>query len=151
VPDRFEHGTPPFELYAGLAASVDHLAALCVDATGSRRERLADSMTAVSQYEAQLFDRLDGGMRSMTHVQVLGSPQYRVPTLSFTVSGMRPRQVTRELARRGVCAWDGDFYSRELFDAIGVNETGGAVRLGLMHYNTVEEVDHLLEYVADLR
>jgi cysteine desulfurase family protein (TIGR01976 family) len=151
VPDRFEQGTPPFELYAGVAASVDHLAALCPDVTGTRRERLAASMTEVIRYEDDLFDRLDRGLRSMAHVQVLGSPQYRTPTLSFTVTGMRPRQVARELARRGVCAWDGDFYSRELFDAIGVNETGGAVRLGLMHYNTSEEVDALLDRVSDLR
>jgi selenocysteine lyase/cysteine desulfurase len=64
---------------------------------------------------------------------------------------MRPRQVTSELARRGVCAWDGDFYSRELFDALGVNEAGGAVRLGLMHYNTPEEVGHLIDHVSALR
>ncbi|MCW2575264.1 MAG: csd [Modestobacter sp.] len=151
VPDRFEQGTPPFELYAGVAASVDHLAGLCPDATGTRRERLTASMAAVSSYEETLFDRLDGALRSMAHVQVLGSPRHRMPTLSFTVSRMRPRQVTRELARRGVCAWDGDFYSRELFDAIGVNETGGAVRLGLLHYNTLEEVDHLIDHVSDLR
>jgi cysteine desulfurase family protein (TIGR01976 family) len=151
VPDRFEQGTPPFELYAGVAASVDHLAGLCQDATGTRRERLTASMAAVSSYEEALFDRLDGALRSMAHVQVLGSPRYRSPTLSFTVSRMRPRQVTSELARRGVCAWDGDFYSRELFDAIGVNETGGAVRLGLLHYNTLEEVDHLIDHVSDLR
>jgi cysteine desulfurase family protein (TIGR01976 family) len=151
VPDRFEQGTPPFELYAGVAASVDHLAGLCPDATGTRRERLTASMAAVSSYEETLFGRLDGALRSMAHVQVLGSPRYRMPTLSFTVSRMRPRQVTRELARRGVCAWDGDFYSRELFDAIGVNETGGAVRLGLLHYNTREEVDHLIDHVSDLR
>jgi cysteine desulfurase family protein (TIGR01976 family) len=151
VPDRFEQGTPPFELYAGVAASVDHLAALCPDAPGTRRERLAVSMAAVSRYEDDLFDRLDGGLRTMGHVQLLGSPQYRTPTLSFTVSRMRPRQVTSELARRGVCAWDGDFYSRELFDAIGVNEAGGAVRLGLLHYNTAEEVDALLDAVSDLR
>jgi cysteine desulfurase family protein (TIGR01976 family) len=151
VPDRFEQGTPPFELYAGIAASVDHLGALCPDATGTRRERLAVSLAAVSRYEDTLFGRLDGALRSMAHVQVLGSPQYRTPTLSFTVSRMRPRQVAGELARRGVCAWDGDFYSRELFDAIGVNETGGAVRLGLMHYNTVDEVDHLIDSVSALR
>jgi cysteine desulfurase family protein (TIGR01976 family) len=151
VPDRFEQGTPPFELYAGVAASVDHLAGLCPDATGTRRERLTASMAAVSSYEETLFDRLDGALRSMAHVQVLGSPRHRMPTLSFTVSRMRPRQVTRELARRGVCAWDGDFYSRELFDAIGVNETGGAVRLGLLHYNTLEEVDRLIDHVSDLR
>jgi cysteine desulfurase family protein (TIGR01976 family) len=151
VPDRFELGTPPFELYAGVAASVDHLAALCPDATGTRRERLAASMAVVTSYEDVLFTRLDHALRAMAHVQVLGSPLYRTPTLSFTVSRMRPRQVAAELARRGVCAWDGDFYSRELFDAIGVNETGGAVRLGLMHYNTVDEVDHLIDSVSALR
>jgi cysteine desulfurase family protein (TIGR01976 family) len=139
VPDRFELGAPPFELYAGVAASVDHLAALDPEATGTRRERVTASLAAVSRYEDMLFDRLDGALRAMAHVQVLGAPRYRTPTLSFTVSRMRPRQVAGELARRGVCAWDGDFYSRELFDAIGVNETGGAVRLGLMHYNTVDE------------
>src|SRR4051794_1226033 len=151
VPDRFELGTPPFELYAGVAASVDHLAGLCPEATGTRRERLAASMAVVTSYEDELFTRLDQALREMAHVQVLGAPLYRTPTLSFTVSRMRPRQVAAELARRGVCAWDGDFYSRELFDAIGVNETGGAVRLGLMHYNTVDEVDHLIDSVSALR
>jgi cysteine desulfurase family protein (TIGR01976 family) len=151
VPDRFEQGSPPYELYAGVAASVDHLAALCPETTGTRRERLAVSLAAVGRYEDALFDRLDRALRSMGHVQVLGSPQYRTPTLSFTLPRMRPRQVARELARRGVCAWDGDFYSRELFDAIGANEDGGAVRLGLMHYNTVDEVDHVIDSVAALR
>jgi cysteine desulfurase family protein (TIGR01976 family) len=151
VPDRFEQGTPSFELFAGVAASVDHLAALCPEASGTRRERLTTSLAAVTRYEDELFSRLDGALRAMGHVQVLGSPEYRTPTLSFTIPRMRPRQVARELARRGVCAWDGDFYSRELFDAIGVNETGGAVQFGLMHYNTVDEVDHLIDSVAALR
>src|SRR3712207_9463453 len=64
---------------------------------------------------------------------------------------MRPRQVAAELARAGICAWDGDYYARELFDALGVNETGGAVRLGLMHYNTADEVGRLIDAVAGLR
>ena len=68
-----------------------------------------------------------------------------------TVDGWRPRQVAAELSRRGICAWDGDGGSRELFDAIGVNEEGGAVRLGLMPYNTAEEVEHVLDSVAALR
>ncbi len=151
VPDRYETGTPPFELYAGVAAAVDHLASLCADATGTRRERLVTSMAAVSRYEGELFTRLDRTLRAMPHVQVLGLPPNPTPTLSFTVAGLRPRQVAHELARRGVCAWDGDYYARELFDAIGVNETGGAVRLGLLHYNTVADVDHILQTIADLR
>ncbi len=150
VPDRFETGSPPFELYAGVAAAVDHLAGLHPDATGSRRERLQTSMAAVVRYEGALFDRLDRALRSMRHVQVLGAPQYRTPTVSFTVSRMTPRAVARELTRRTICAWDGDHYARELFDALGVNEQGGAVRVGILHYNTVEEVDHIIDSVAAL-
>jgi selenocysteine lyase/cysteine desulfurase len=59
--------------------------------------------------------------------------------------------VAAELSRRGICAWDGDFYARELFDALGVNELGGAVRLGLVHYNTAEEVGYVIDSVAALR
>jgi cysteine desulfurase family protein (TIGR01976 family) len=151
VPDRFESGTPPFELLAGVTAAVEHLSGLSDQATGSRRDRLRTSMAAVAEYEGGLFAWLDQALRAMRHVQVLGSAADTTPTLSFTVAGMRPRQVAVELARRGICAWDGDFYARELFDALGVNEEGGAVQLGLMHYNTAEEVGHLIDSVAALR
>ncbi|RBY96312.1 cysteine desulfurase-like protein [Blastococcus sp. TF02-8] len=151
VPERFETGTPPFELFAGVTAAVDHLASLCGEATGSRRDRLRGSMAAVVRHESDLFEWLDQAMRVMRHVQVLGSPERCTPTLSFTVDGMRPRQVAAELARAGICAWDGDYYARELFDALGVNEAGGAVRLGLMHYNTADEVGRIIDAVASLR
>ncbi|SCX40634.1 cysteine desulfurase family protein, VC1184 subfamily [Klenkia marina] len=150
VPERFETGTAAFELFAGVSAAVEHLAALAPDATGTRRERLATSMAEVVRYEGTLFDRLDRELRGMRHVQVLGSPLYRTPTLSFTVSRMTPRAVARELARRSICAWDGDYQSGELFDALGVNEQGGAVRLGVLHYNTMEEVDRVVDAVAAL-
>jgi len=151
VPDRFETGTPPFELLAGVPAAVDHLAGLCGEAGGSRRGRLRASMAAVADYEGRLFGWLDDALRAMRHVQVLGSPEDPTPTLSFTVPGMSPRAVTAELSRRGICAWDGDYYARELFDALGVNEEGGAVQLGLLHYNTAEEVGYVIDSVAALR
>jgi selenocysteine lyase/cysteine desulfurase len=151
VPDRFETGSPPYELLAGMSAAVDHLAGLCEDTSGTRRERLRRSMAAVARHEGDLFGWLDQALRAMRHVQVLGRPERTTPTLSFTVSGRRPRQVTADLARRGICAWDGDGYARELFDAIGVSEHGGAVRLGLMHYSTAEEVGVVIDAVAALR
>jgi cysteine desulfurase family protein (TIGR01976 family) len=151
VPDRFETGTPPFELLAGVPAAVDHLAGLCGEASGSRRDRLGASMAAVADYEGRLFGWLDDALRAMRHVHVLGCPEDPTPTLSFTVAGMTPRQVTSELSRRGICAWDGDYYARELFDALGVNEAGGAVRLGLLHYNTADEVGYVVDTVAALR
>jgi cysteine desulfurase family protein (TIGR01976 family) len=150
VPERFEEGTPPFELYAGLAAAVDHLAGLCVDARNRRRERLRASMAAVAAYEAELFDRLAGALEAMPHVHLLPAPPRRAPTLAFTLPRARPRQVVAELARQGICAWDGDGYARELFDALGVTEAGGAVRLGVVHYNTVEEVDRAVAAIAAL-
>ncbi|MFW3169825.1 cysteine desulfurase-like protein [Geodermatophilus sp. CPCC 206100] len=151
VPDRFESGMVAFELLAGVTAAVEHLAGLSEEGTGSRRDRLRTSMAAVTAYESGLFEWLDQALRAMRHVQVLGPATQTTPTLSFTVAGMRPRQVAVELNRRGICAWDGDFYARELFDALGVNEEGGAVQLGLMHYNTAEEVGYLVDSVAELR
>lgn len=151
VPDRFETGTPAFELMAGSVAAVDHLAGLDDTATGSRRSRILDSMRSVQRYEASVFSRLDFGLRSLLHVYVLGSPTDRAPTVSFTVEGWKPRAVTEELARRGICAWDGDYYAYELMEALGVGELGGAVRVGLVHYNTAHEVDRLLDALADLR
>jgi len=151
VPDRFETGSPPYELLAGMSAAVDHLAGLCADAGGSRRERLRRSMAAVARHESELFAWLDQALRAMRHVQVLGRPERTTPTIAFTVSGWRPRQVTADLARNGICAWDGDGYARELFDAIGVSDSGGAVRLGLMHYTTADEVGLVIDAVAALR
>ncbi|MGY1712661.1 cysteine desulfurase-like protein [Geodermatophilus sp. SYSU D00758] len=151
VPERFETGGLPFELLAGVTAAVEHLASLADGATGSRRERLRTSMAAVAAYEGELFAWLDEALRAMRHVQVLGEAPRRTPTVSFTVEGLRARQAAAELARRGICAWDGDFAARELFDALGVNEQGGAVQLGLMHYNTADEVGYLVDAVAALR
>ena len=150
VPDRFEAGTPPYELYAGLAAAVEHLAHLCGEARGRRRERLRASMAAVAAYETELFDRLVVGLGSLPGVHVIAAPARGAPTVSFTAPRMRARAVVAGLARQGVCAWDGDGYARELFDALGVAEEGGVVRLGLVHYNTAEEVERALAAIDAL-
>jgi len=158
VPDRFETGTPPFELYAGVVAAVDHLAGLTDDPADSpaaagadaRRGRLLGSMAAVEEYESALFQRLDQGLRAMPAVTVLGSAASRTPTLALLVEGQEPRQVATELARRGICAWDGDYYARELMTALGVSERGGAVRLGLAHYTSADDVERILEAMDEL-
>jgi selenocysteine lyase/cysteine desulfurase len=67
------------------------------------------------------------------------------------VEGWKPRMAAEELARRGICAWDGLAEARALMEAIGVAELGGAIRVGLMHYNTGHEVDRLLDALDDLR
>src|ERR687893_1797779 len=102
VPDRFESGGRPFQLLAGVPAAVEHLASLSEDARGTRRDRLRASMAAVATYERGLFDWLDQALRAMRHVQVIGSAPLSTPALSFTVAGMRPRQVAPQLSPRGI-------------------------------------------------
>lgn len=149
VPWRFERGTLPFADLAGTTAAVEHLAALSPAASGSRRERILASMTAVEAYEAALFARLLGGLAEFEHVTLYGKAARRAPTAFFSVDAVAPRAVAGHLAARGVNVWDGDNYAYELCTALGL-EPDGAVRAGLVHYNDASEVDRLLEGVADL-
>jgi len=148
--DRLELGSLPLELLAGVVAAVDHLAGLDDRVVGARRERLLASMTAVQQYEGEIFARLLSGLRAIPAVTMIGAPASRTPTVSFTVAGWKPRAVTEELARRRICAWDGLAEARSLMEALGVAELGGAIRVGLVHYNTAHEVDRLLDALDDL-
>ena len=150
VPGRFERGTAAFADLAGVAAAVDHLAALDDSATGSRRERLLASMATVERYEGQLFARLLDGLGAMGHVTLYGKAARRTPTAFFTVDGYKPGEVAARLAARQVNVWNGDNYAWELAGAFGLRESGGAVRAGLVHYNDEAEVDRLLAAVAEL-
>jgi selenocysteine lyase/cysteine desulfurase len=150
VPGRFERGTAAFADLAGVVAAVEHLAGLDPAAAGSRRERVLASMTAVERYEGQLFARLFGGLASMGHVTLYGKAPRRAPTAFFTVAGHTPRQVADRLAARQVNVWNGDNYAWELAGVLGLRESGGGVRAGLVHYNDQAEVDRLLAAVAEL-
>jgi len=150
VPGRFERGTAAFADLAGVAAAVEHLAALDSSAVGSRRERLLASMAAVELYEEQLFTRLLGGLASMRHVTLYGKAARRTPTAFFTVAGYTPREVAARLAARAINVWNGDNYAWELAGALGLRDSGGGVRAGLVHYNDEAEVDRLLAAVAEL-
>ena len=156
VPGRFERGTAAFADLAGVAAAVEHLASLgsgagtSPGAGGSRRQRLLASMAAVEEYERSLFARLLDGLDAMEHVTLYGRAARRAPTAFFTVAGQTPRQVAEHLAARQVNVWNGDNYAWELAGALGLRDSGGAVRAGLVHYNDQADVDRLLAAVAEL-
>jgi cysteine desulfurase family protein (TIGR01976 family) len=150
VPGRFERGTSPYADLAGVAAAVDHLAALEPSAAGTRRERVLASMAAVERYEGQLFTRLLGGLASMRHVTVYGKAARRTPTAFFTVAGYTPREAAARLAARAINVWNGDNYAWELAGVFGLRDSGGGVRAGLVHYNDEADVDRLLTAVAEL-
>jgi len=144
VPERFEFGTLSFELLAGVTAAVDHLAGLDPTATGDRRARVRASMTAAHAYEMTVFSYLLDGLASIRGVTVLPAPARRCPTVSFRVEGVAPSDTARALGDAGVCVFSGDYYAYEYFTTMGLRESGGAVRAGVYHYNTVEDVERLL-------
>jgi cysteine desulfurase family protein (TIGR01976 family) len=150
VPDRFEQGTLPFADLAGVTAAVEHLASLGGPGPGTRRERILGGMAAAEAHEQDLFRVLLGGLEAMDHVTTYGKAARRTATAYFTVSGRTPRQVAEHLATRRVNVWDGDNYAWELAGALGLRDSGGAVRAGLVHYNNRSDVGRLLAAVAEL-
>jgi cysteine desulfurase family protein (TIGR01976 family) len=153
VPGRFERGTAAFADLAGVTAAVEHLASLAAApdaAADSRRQRMLASMAAVEAYETRLFARLLDGLGAMEHVTLYGRAARRAPTAFFTVAGHSPRQVAEHLAARRINVWNGDNYAWELAGVLGLRDSGGAVRAGLVHYNDEADVDRLLAAVGEL-
>jgi cysteine desulfurase family protein (TIGR01976 family) len=151
VPERFELGTLPFESLAGVTAAVEHLAGLAADASsGGLRDRVLESMTAVQQHEQDLFAVLLAGLESMPHVRLYGRAASRTATAYFNVDGRTPVEVAARLAARKINVWDGDNYAWEITGALGIRDSGSAVRAGLVHYNDATDVDRLLTAVAEL-
>jgi len=141
-PQRFEHGTPSFAALAGVTAAVDWIAGHGEGT--SRRERVLSAMAAIEVHEQRVFARLLAGLAAREDVTLVGAPTRRTPTVAFTVAGRTPQQVMADLGEQGVCVWAGDYYALELMRALGLADTGGAVRAGVVCFTTVEEVDRLL-------
>jgi cysteine desulfurase family protein (TIGR01976 family) len=158
IPGRFETGTPAFELLAGLSGTLRHLE--WIGATqggaagdpgaddGKRPERLRAAMGAAQAYERGLVLRLIERVGAIDGVRIRGiidpdRAEERCPTIAFTIEGHHPRDVARALGERGIFVWDGDYYAWELIRALGLAESGGMVRVGLVNYNTAAEVERL--------
>ncbi len=171
IPDRWETGTQNHEGLAGLVGVVDYLSllgreqdiyyrdAFKVDAAGrpysSRQRELKVAMQAIMDYERGLSAQLLAGLREIRDLQVYGitNPQdfaRRVPTVACNIQGYTPRKLAEFLAAQGVFAWDGNYYALAIMERLGLEERGGALRLGMAHYNTPEEIDQVLEVLERL-
>ncbi len=153
--ERFETGTPSFEGQAGvlgMIAYLEWLGGTLSSAATTRRARLLAALEGCIAYEHALGDRLLAGLTRLARVRLYGRQTMdgRLPTFGFTVTGHEPRQVVRHLADQGIFAWSGHFYAVETITALGLEESGGLVRVGLCHYNTVDEVDRLLAALIEL-
>lgn len=156
LPGRWMTGTPNHEGIAGTLAAIDYLAALGrrLGATGARRQLLAAAFQAIQSYERELSARLLAGLAQLPHIKVWGitDPRRyheRVPTIAVTHSRLPARAVAEQLDRRGIFVWHGNFYALSLSEALGL-EPEGMVRIGLLHYNTAEEIDRLIAVLAEL-
>jgi cysteine desulfurase family protein (TIGR01976 family) len=129
---RFETGTLPHELLAGFVAAVEY-----VDSIG---------WEAIQAHERELGERFLDGLPDSCTLYGVNSMDKRVSTFAFNVEGWSPRAVAERLGERNIAVWQGNYYAVEVMKRLGLDE--GAVRAGIVHYNTAEEVDRLLEELA---
>jgi cysteine desulfurase family protein (TIGR01976 family) len=126
---RYETGTLPHELLAGFVAAVDYLGSVGWD--------------AIQAYERELGQRFLDGLPGACRLYGLQTMEGRVPTFAFTADGLTPREVAQRLGERGLAVWHGNYYAVEVMKRLDL-EPQGALRVGIVHYNTANEVDRLL-------
>jgi cysteine desulfurase family protein (TIGR01976 family) len=165
-PGRWETGTRSHEALAGFVAAVDYLAWLGAEfgdeAVGSaagvrsaRRAAIVAGMGAVLVHEGDLSRRFLLGLTGSSHVRLFGIPDVdgvadRTPTFALRVGQEHPAATAATLADRGIFVWDGDYYAVEVMRRLGLDGSGGAVRVGFCHYATLDEVDRVVEALASL-
>jgi len=157
-PDRWETGTQNHEGLAGVAAAIDYLAELgwrAAPAVKTRRAALLAAFDIIRPYERSLAERLIAGLLPIPGLTFYGIRDLarftcRVPTGAIRIAGHSPRQLAEFLGERGIFTWDGNYYALNLTERLGVESTGGMLRIGLVHYNTAEEVNYLLEALNEI-
>ena len=157
LPDRWETGTQVQELIAGIAAAVEYLAALGRrhdPAAQDRRSALLAAYRVTHEHEMALLAKLMEGLQRIDGLRIFGITDaarfdQRCSTVSVRLDGHTPTEVANFLGERGIFTWDGNFYALNLIERLGVQATGGLLRIGLLHYNTAEEVERLLTALSE--
>ncbi len=156
LPGRWMTGTQNHEGLAGTLAAIEYLADLGRDHApgGDRRAALIAAFETIEQHERGLTRRLLEALGGLEGLRVWGITDpgrlsERVPTCSFTHSSHSPLEVARHLARHGIFVWHGNYYALPVTEALDL-EPDGMVRVGLLHYNTAEEIDRLHSALKEL-
>ena len=158
IPNRWEWGTLNHECIAGIAACVEYLAALGWSvnrAAGSRRAALLAAFEAIQKHERGLMEMLIRGLMEIPGLKLYGitDPEKfdrRCPTIAVRIKGHTPLQLATKLGERGFFTWDGNYYALNLTERLDVEKDGGFLRIGLAHYNALEEVERLLAAVREI-
>ncbi len=165
TPRKFETGMPNFEGLAGTTAAINYLAeigreygAVFADKlTGyeGRRKELKQAMKAISAYELELGKYLMAQLETIPELTIYGITEPdefgdRCPTISFTHSKMPTQQLAQYLGDKNIFVWDGNYYALGVTERLGVEETGGMIRIGLIHYNIKDDIDRLIAALKEL-
>ena len=157
LPDRWETGTQIHEGLAGVAAAVDYIASLgrhCDPSATSRRAAIVSAHHAMREYEMGLAARMIRGLLKIPGLRFYGISDparfgERVPTVGVRLAKGKPLDAAKFLGDRGIFTWDGNYYALNLTERLGVEKDGGLLRIGLVHYNTAEEVERLLSALSE--
>jgi cysteine desulfurase family protein (TIGR01976 family) len=163
LPDRWMTGTQNHEGLAGVAAAVDYLADVGdrhplpagASSLAGRRLQLRAAMSAIQAYEASLAGRLLQALAERPRFKLWGIADLsalaqRVPTVSITATDRSARELAEHLAARQIYTWSGNMYALPLTERLGLEDRGGLLRIGLVHYNVAEEIDRLLQALDEL-
>jgi cysteine desulfurase family protein (TIGR01976 family) len=152
VPQRWEWGTLNHECIAGITTCVEYLVDLgrSVASCADRREALTSAYDAIQIHERKLMERMLRGLKAVPRLRLYGISDparlgSRCPTFAVRIDGYTPLELATRLGDRGIFTWDGNYYAINLTERLGVEQSGGFLRIGLVHYNTQEEVDRVLE------
>jgi len=152
VPQRWEWGTLNHECIAGITACVEYLADLgrSVAEFSDRGQALTAAYAAIRLHERKLMERMLRGLHEISGLRLYGISdparlESRCPTFAVRIDGHTPLELATKLGERGIFAWDGNYYAINLTERLGIEQSGGFLRIGLVHYNTEQEVDRVLD------
>jgi cysteine desulfurase family protein (TIGR01976 family) len=158
IPNCWEWGTLNHECIAGITACVEYLADVGRRArpeAATRRGAIEAAYEAIHEHERQLLERMVAGLEKIPGLKVYGINDRkrfdsRCATLAVRIEGHTPLRLATGLGERGFFTWDGNYYALNLTEHLDVEKSGGFLRIGLVHYNTLEEVDRMLAALREI-
>jgi len=156
-PNRYEMGTLNHEGLAGVTACVDYMAELgqrLSPSTASRRSAIIAAFDGIRGYERVLVTRLIDGLLKIPRLKLYGITdkscfERRCPTVAFRIEGHSPIELAMRLGRHGIFVWHGNCFALNLTERLDVEKSGGFLRVGLMHYNNMSEVEKFLSVLHE--
>ena len=153
IPYKLQPGNPNYELSYGAIGIAEYLAELGARSGAlpgaSPRAQMESAFAAIADHEETLADRMLGYLATKRGVRVIGATTadktVRVPTISFVVDDLDSETIVRHIDTLQIGIRFGDFHSRRLVEHLGLSRHHGAVRVSMVHYNTVEEIDRLIQ------